>query len=956
MLPSGRFPRFLFVSAVVIATLLFAQVAFLRSSWTTILTGNCLDLLAASLAAIACYYRSRHTFGHPRQLWIFLALAFTLQSAAQAITTYYQSFVPGAAQSPWPSDILFFIWPAPIFLMFLPASDETPSGINWLRVLDFLQVAIVAITMYLYFFFSPSRWLLEQPTVLRQILVLYIIRDLLFALGFAFRSRDQLPAWFRSFCVVLTLVFSAAALSDLTDFVLVTTSLAAPALSDFIWTLPAATVVLFAATWEAPSANSLRFPESSRAPLPSSQLLPVIVPLLVIFMSYAIALEHFLLAWLAVAASVVCSGCRLILTNQQQHRVAQDLLNTENALRRSEHTLSSAFRSSPDAFSINPFPNGAYFEINEGFTSLTGYSRDDAIGKSPRELNLWLDPSLREKVLLQLTQTGFIRDVEFRFRKKSGEIRFGNLSASLLDFEGTRCSLVMVRDITDRKEAEEILRSSEERFRSLVQNLHVGILWYDAHARIVYANAAVLDILGISLDRAVGKTIKDLNLVAVYEDGTPIPDHLRPVPTAIATKLPQRNRLIGWRVPGRPDTVWTLLDAIPELSATGELSRVVVSFTNLTEQRRALDALRESEERFRTLVRDLHVAVVLHKPDGRIEFVNHTAVDMVGLTESDAVGKTIPEIGMQPIDMNGKPIPFSERPVEVVLRTRMPVRNAILGFRLPGDPQNILWIFGNSVPQFDSNGNLLRVISSFSDISELKNAERAIHSLSSHLLKLQDEERRRLGRELHDGLAQTVLAINLSLAQARQSIQSSDEIAGTAIDKARQLTQQISREIRTLSYLLHPPLLDDLGLVSALKEYAQGFSDRSGIDTQLFVLTHFDRLPQPVETALFRVVQESLANIQRHSGSSAAKIRLRQENSLVTLEVIDFGQGMIVSNGDSSSQEARFGVGIPGMRERMTLLGGSLEIFSDNNGTTVRATIPLALLAPGEPSAQRTDA
>ena len=954
MLPSGRFPRFLFVSASLISALLFAQLILLRPSPTTLLTGNCLDLLMVSLAAAASFYRSRRSTGHPRQVWTLLAIAFCLQSAAQAITTYYQSFVPSAAQSPWPSDILFFVWPAPIFLLFLPASDDTVSGINWLRVLDFLQVVIVAVTMYLYFFFSPSRWLLEQPTILRQILVIYVVRDLLFALGFAFRTRDVLPSWFRSFCVVLTLAFSAAALSDLTDFVLVSTSVSDSNLSDFVWVLPYAAVVFFAARWEPPSAEILS--ESHPSAVVTSQLLPVAMPLLVIFMSYAIAREHFLLAWLAVTASVISSGFRLILTNRQQQRISRNLLNTEKALRRTEHTLSTAFRSSPDSFSINPFPNGPYVEVNDGFAALTGYSREDTIGKTPSDLHLWVDASERERVLSRLTQTGFVRDIEFRFRRKSGEIRFGNMSASLIDYEGVPCSLVMVRDITDRREAEEILRSSEERFRSLVQNLHVGILSYDAQARIVYANDAVLSILGLPLDSITGKTILDLNLVALYEDGTPVPDDLRPVPIAIATKLPQRNRLMGWRVPGRPDIVWTLLDAVPEFSSTGELSRVIVSFTNLTEQRRAVDALRESEERFRTLVRDLHVGVVLIAPDRTIEFANHTALNIFFKTNAEVLGKTVAQLNLNAVDEDSNPIPQSERPVEIVLRTLQPVRSIVFGMPRPENPQSIVWLFGNCVPQFDSNGKLLRVITSFSDITEMKNAERAIHSLSSHLLKLQDEERRRLGRELHDGLAQTVLAVNLSLAQARQSIQPAEEIAARAVEKARQLTQQISREIRTLSYLLHPPLLDDLGLVSALKEYVQGFADRSGIETQLFVLTQFDRLPQPIETALFRIVQESLSNVQRHSGSFSAKIRLRQEDSLVTLEVVDFGKGMILSNGNSSSREARLGVGIPGMRERMALLGGSLEIFSDDHGTTVRATIPLTVLSSGEPSATRMDA
>jgi len=481
------------------------------------------------LAAGTCFYYAFRSSAYPRQVWMLVGFAFSLQSCAQAITTYYQSFTLGAAQSPWPSDILFFVWPAPIFLLFLPSSDDAPTGINWPRVLDFLQVAIVAVTAYLYFFFSPARWL-EHHSILREILVLHTLRDALFAIGFVIRARANLPSWFRSLCLVLALAFSFSALADVTYFLTIPFSVSLSSWGDILWMLPYACVIVFAAYWRQPS--SAEFSAAAPAPPPTvtSHLLPVTLPLLVIFMSYAIAREHFLLAWLAVTASVTSSAIRLILTSQQQQQIARSLLNTEKALRRTEQTLSTAFRSSPDAFSINPFPDGPYLELNEGFTTLTGYSREDALGKSPRELNLWADTSDRTRVLSGLTETGFIRDVEFRFRKKSGQICFGNLSASLIDYAGTPCSLVMVRDITDRKEAEDILRSNEQRFRSLVQNLHVGILSYDPGARIVYANSAVLEILRIPLDQAVGKTIKDLNLVAVYEDGSPVPDHLRPVP------------------------------------------------------------------------------------------------------------------------------------------------------------------------------------------------------------------------------------------------------------------------------------------------------------------------------------------------------------------------------------------------------------------------------------------
>jgi len=542
-------------------------------------------------------------------------------------------------------------------------------------------------------------------------------------------------------------------------------------------------------------------------------------------------------------------------------------------------------------------------------------------------------------MVAKFVETGELHESEFRYRTKSGQLRTGQMSGALLDIDGRRCSLVVVRDVTERKAAEELLRSSEERFRSLVERLHVGIASFDPQARMQFANQAALDMFALQLDDIMGKTAQEMGLQPLREDGTPIPDSARPLPTVIASGQALHSQVFAWRRSNTDEILWTLMDAIPEFDATRNLTRVLVSLTNVTEQRNALDALRESEERFRTLVRDLHVGVVLHGPDASVQFANRTALDMFGVPNLDAIGGDVSAIGLIALDEQGREIPFADRPVASVIRTKEAVRNGTMGWRRPGVPE-ILWIFGNAIPQFNPDGSILRVISSFTDITEMKNAEQAIRQLSMQLLKLQDEERRRIGRELHDGMAQTVLAVNLSLAQVRQSSPSLSEPAEHALEKARVLLQQMSREIRTLSYLLHPPLLDELGLVSALKEYVRGFSERSGIETELVLPKHFSRLPQSVEIALFRVVQESLANIQRHSGSGSATIRLREDPPKVTLEITDYGRGMkLASNGPAQPNVARLGVGIPGMRERMAQLGGRLAIESGPSGTTIRATI-----------------
>ncbi len=947
MLAPGKFPRIAFAATFLLAFSLLLDLEFVRSPSTRLLLSNSLDLAMGLLAALSSFHAARRSSAYARQVWSLLAIAFALETLAQAISAYYQSFIPNSALSPYPSDPLYFIWPAPVFIMFFPRSDADSPGIDSLRVLDFIQVSIVAATTYLYFFYSPVRWHSNAPALLRQILALYIVRDLVLSLAFFLRSRASRSPWLRYFSRILGLVFLTFVFSDAAYLLTLGPSSAGAGWGDLLWMLPHFLVILLALSWKQPQPSPTSSP-SRVGSLVVTQILPIAIPLLVIFMGVAIAREQLPLAWLAVTSSVLCSSVRLNLTSRKQRLISSHLLETQKALRSSERMFTSAFRSSPDSMSINVFPDGPYLDVNDGFTRLTGYTRDETLGKSPSEMKLWEDPVRRAEIFTEFVQTGELRESEFRFRNKSGQFRTGHMSGALLDLDGKRCSLVVVRDITERKAAEELLRSSEKRFRSLVERLHVGIVLFDPQARMQFANQAALDMFGLKLEEITLHTSQEVGIHPLQEDGASIPESARPIATVIATGLPLYNQVFAWRRSYTKEILWTLSDAIPEFDPQGNLVRVLASLTNITEQRKALDALRESEERFRTLVRDLHVAVVLNGPDGKIEFANQSALNMFAVSEQDILGEDVASLGLTSLDDHGRVLALPERPVATVLRSKRPVRSSTMGWRRPGSPE-ILWIFGNAAPQFNPDGSLLRVISTFTDVTELKNAEQAIHQLSTQLLQLQDEERRRIGRELHDGLAQTVLAVNLSLAQVRQSSPPLSEPADRALEKARALLQQVSREIRSLSYLLHPPLLDELGLVSALKEFVQGFSERSGINTQLVLPEHFNRMPQLVEIALFRVAQESLANVQRHSGSDSATIRLLATSSSVILEITDFGRGMTIqSDNQTLPNVAHLGVGIPGMRERMAQLGGLLEIESSPAGTTIRATISTPEALPKE--------
>jgi PAS domain S-box-containing protein len=228
------------------------------------------------------------------------------------------------------------------------------------------------------------------------------------------------------------------------------------------------------------------------------------------------------------------------------------------------------------------------------------------------------------------------------------------------------------------------------------------------------------------------------------------------------------------------------------------------------------------------------------------------------------------------------------------------------------------------------------------DVTARRKTERTLAQLSGRLLEMQDEERRRIARELHDNTGQNLGALSINLSMILAADTKLKPRVREALEESIALADSCVREIRTMSYLLHPPLLDELGLVSALRAYSDSYSERTGVVLELDFPVEMPRLQHPVEIALFRIVQEGLSNIHRHSGSEAATLRLRYQPDRVELEVIDYGRGLPPGTLDWDTTSApRAGVGIAGMRERARQLGGRLTIASGETGTTIRAALPL---------------
>jgi PAS domain S-box-containing protein len=519
-------------------------------------------------------------------------------------------------------------------------------------------------------------------------------------------------------------------------------------------------------------------------------------------------------------------------------------------------------------------------------------------------------------------------------KKGTGERRVVSVSGGPACNGGGKQTLavVVVRDITEHINAEEAVRKAESEYRNIFEGALEGIYRTSTRGRNLASNPAMARMLGYDSAQEVVSAITD-SAHQAWAD---------PNERSHFTKLLKEHGVVhGYECRfKRKDgvAIWVSLSTRAVRGPEGETLYYEGFVDDISERKAREEALRESlqkAQRFAEALDRVPAYIYMKNRQRQYVYANRVMLDRFRCNLDE-----LAESKHFPPDTVARLKAMDDR----VLEKGETVGEELEVTQDGANPQ-VFWEM--KCPLKNERGEIVALCGIANDITEHKqraedvqhmNAE--LRHLSAELLRSQDAERRRIALELHDSTAQLLAGLGMNLSMLQQSALPPGQ-ARKLFAESASLCAQCSAEIRTMSYLLHPPLLDELGLLPALEQYTLGFKERTGIRVVLDIAPQLGRLGMDAETTLFRITQESLANVHRHSGASEVKIRLQRDERSVRLEVADNGRGFParVLRGHMASG-ARLGVGLLGMRERATQLGGYMRLESAG-GARIVVNLPI---------------
>jgi len=514
--------------------------------------------------------------------------------------------------------------------------------------------------------------------------------------------------------------------------------------------------------------------------------------------------------------------------------------------------------------------------------------------------------------------------------------------ASIASYEvdGRREFAIFIRDVTERTQndlahhqamqallAENRTRESEDRFRLAMNTVAAGVYTLDVHGMVTYINPAAEVMFGWTMADLLGKKMHDVTHYK-HPDGTPFPGS-----ECSGLKVLQE----GIELREQPDTFirkdgtfFPVVYSASPLKRDGATVGIVVGFRDDTHRREAERLVRESEERFRLIASTAPVMIWMTDANRQGTYINETWTAMTGLPRDAALGERWAQ-AFHPDDL--------ERCAETYARAfdrREPFR---MEYRLRCHDGEFRWLFAQGMPRYDARGAFAGYIGSAVDVTERKEAEELLSTLSQRLIEAQEQERSRLARELHDDVNQrlAMLVLSLEIAMKRLDGSERERPLGREIRAAIDTATTLASDVQGLSHRLHSSRLHTLGLQVSAGELCREFSERSGVPIEF----RSDGVPTGVRDVvglcLYRVLQEALQNAIKHSGAPQVTVSLQSDVSAITLTVQDSGIGF-----DASKALRGKGLGLVSMKERLKLVHGQLSIDTHSpGGTTIRARVPI---------------
>ena len=475
--------------------------------------------------------------------------------------------------------------------------------------------------------------------------------------------------------------------------------------------------------------------------------------------------------------------------------------------------------------------------------------------------------------------------------------------------------------MTDRKRAEEALRHSEVQFRTLAEAIPQLCWMANPDGSIFWYNQRWYDYTGTTAEQMEGWGWQTVH------DPRTLPAVLARWQTSIATGQPfdMVFPLRGANGIFRP----FLTRIVPLKDTRGQISRWFGTNTDITELRDAEQALRKSEEKFRRVVEHIGDALFMDDVDGRVVFANDRFLNLFGLEREE-----LPNLRLEDYVAPEYRVLLRERHQRRMSGEAMPAHFEYEGLRRDGTR---MWLEVDVVPVADEQGKLIGTQSALRDVTDRKRAEDALANLSGRLIEAQEEERQRVARELHDDYNQRLAMVAIGLQRLAKDMGDVSREAGQQFHDLFTQVSELGADLHSLSHRLHSSTLEKLGLVAGVKAFCKEFAQQQGIQIDFADEKVPCNIPGDAALCIFRIVQEALRNIKKHSGADRAEVRLEWSGQRLHLSASDRGRGF-----EPNKPSAERGIGIRSMEERLRMLGGQLEIQSrPMEGTRIDVWLPL---------------